>query len=146
MRGGFSKAVRGLRQAGACAVVGLMLALPVAAGPVPMAQNAHINDELRAGFAGDVLRKTCPTISARMLVVMGRLWELKAYAEAQGYSAADYDAFRGDPVEKKRLKDEAAAYLAAAGANLGDVQSYCAVGVAEIAKKTPLGTLLRSSR
>jgi hypothetical protein len=111
-----------------------------------MAQNAHINDELRAGFAGDILRKTCPTISARMLVVMGRLWDLKSYAEEQGYTAEDYDAFRSDPVQKKRLKDEAAAYLAVAGAKSGDVESYCAVGEAEIAKDTPLGQLLRSSR
>jgi hypothetical protein len=111
-----------------------------------MAQNAHINDELRAGFAGDVLRNTCPTISARMLVVMGRLWDLKSYAEEQGYTADDYDAFRSNPVQKKRLKDEAAAYLAAAGAKPDDVESYCAVGEAEIAQKTPIGTLLRSSR
>ena len=122
------------------------LAAPVVAGPVPMAQNAHINDELRAGFAGDVLRKTCPTLSARMLVVMGRLWNLKAYAEAQGYTSADYDAFRNDPVQKKRLKDEAAAYLAAAGAKPDDAESYCAVGEDEIAKNTPLGQLLRSTR
>ena len=122
------------------------LAAPVVAGPVPMAQNAHINDELRAGFAGDVLRKTCPTLSARMLVVMGRLWDLKAYAEAQGYTSADYDAFRNDPVQKKRLKDEAAAYLAAAGAKPDDAESYCAVGEDEIAKNTPLGQLLRSTR
>lgn len=128
------------------ALSGLTLATPALAGPVPMAQNAHINDELRAGFAGDVLRNTCPTISARMLVVMGRLWDLKSYAEDQGYTAADYDAFRNDPVQKKRLKDEAAAYLAAAGAKPDDVESYCAVGEAEIAQKTPIGTLLRSSR
>ena len=41
---------------------------------------------------------------ARMLVVMGRLWDLKSYAEAQGCTSDDYDAFRKDPVQKKRLK------------------------------------------
>ena len=134
------------RVAMAVVLAGLTLAAPALAGPVPMAQNPHINDELRAGFAGDILRKTCPTISARMLVVMGRLWDLKSYAEEQGYTAEDYDAFRSDPVQKKRLKDEAAAYLAAAGAKEGDVESFCAVGEAEIAKNSPLGQLLRSSR
>ena len=127
-------------------LLGVTFATPVLAGPVPMAQNAHINDQLRAGFVGDVLRNTCPTLSARRLVVMGRLWDLKAYAEAQGYTSADYDAFRNDPVQKKRLKDEAAAYLAAAGAKPDDVESYCAVGEDEIAKNTPVGQLLRSSR
>ena len=116
------------------------------ASPVPMAEEQHINDELRAGFAGDTLRKICPTIEARMLVVMGRLWDLKSYAETQGYSSGDYDAFRKDPVQKKRLKDEAEAYLEAAGAVPGDVESYCKVGEAEIAKGTALGSLIRSSR
>lgn len=127
-------------------LLGVTLAAAVLAGPVPMSQNAHINAELRAGFAGDVLRNTCPTLSARMLVVMGRLWDLKAYAEAQGYTGTDYDAFRNDPVQKTRLKDEAAAYLAAAGAMPDDVESYCAVGEDEIAKNTPVGQLLRSTR
>jgi hypothetical protein len=116
------------------------------AAATPMAQDKHINDELRAGFAGDILRKTCPTISARMFVVVGRLYDLKSYAESHGYTAADYDAFRSDPAEKARLKAEAAAYLAKAGAKPGDVESYCQVGRDEIAKGTPLGTLIRSSK
>ncbi len=128
------------------ALLALLLATPALATPPPMAQEQHINDELRAGFAGDTLRKTCPTLEARMLVVMGRLWDLKSYAEAQGYTSGDYDAFRKDPVQKKRLKDEAEAYLEAAGTVPGDVESYCKVGEAEIAKGTPVGGLLRSSR
>lgn len=123
-----------------------LVATPVFAKPEPMAQNRHINDELRAGFAGDALRKICPSISARMVVVMGRLWDLKSYAEKQGYTGDDYDAFRGDPVQKARLKAEAEAYLQAAGAKPGNVQSYCKVGEAEIAKGTPVGALLKSSR
>jgi hypothetical protein len=128
------------------AVLAFVLANPAFASPVPMAEEQHINDELRAGFAGDTLRKICPTIEARMIVVMGRLWDLKSYAEGQGYTADDYDAFRKDPVQKQRLKDEAEAYLQAAGAVSGDVESYCKVGETEIAKGTPVGTLLRSSR
>lgn len=127
-------------------VVTPVFAQPVFAQPEPMAQNRHINDELRAGFAGDALRKICPSISARMLVVMGRLWDLKSYAEKQGYTGADYDAFRADPVQKARLKAEAEAYLQAAGAKPGNVQSYCQAGAAEIAKGTAVGSLLRSSR
>lgn len=116
------------------------------AATVPMAQDKHINDELRAGFAGDMLRKTCPSISARMLVVMGRLYDLKSYAESHGYTADDYDAFRGDPVQKARLKAEAADYLAKAGAKPGDAESYCQVGRDEIAKGSAIGQLLRSSK
>ncbi len=128
------------------AVLAVLLATPACADPVPMAQETHINDELRAGFAGDTLRKICPTISARMIVVVGRLWDLKSYAEDHGYTSDDYDAFRKDPVQKTRLKDEAEAYLVAAGAVPGDVESYCKAGEAEIAKGTALGTLIRSTR
>ena len=46
------------------ALLALALATPAFADLPPMAQDKHINDELRAGFAGDTLRKTCPTISA----------------------------------------------------------------------------------
>lgn len=128
------------------AVLALLLATPAFANPPPMAEEQHINDELRAGFAGDTLRKTCPTLSARMIVVMGRLWDLKSYAEEQGYTGDDYDAFRKDPVQKKRLKDEAEAYLQAAGAVPGDAESYCKVGEGEIAKGTAVGSLLRLSK
>lgn len=130
----------------ALAVAMPALATPALATPVPLPKEKHINDELRAGFAGDILRKTCPSISARMFVVMGRLYDLKSYAEAQGYSPEDWDAFRSDKAQKARLKAEAEAYLEKAGAKPGDVESYCQVGRDEIAKNTALGQLIRSSR
>lgn len=128
------------------ALLALVVALPALATPVPLPQEKHINDELRAGFAGDILRNVCPSISARMFVVMGRLYDLKSYAEAQGYSRDDWNAFRSDPAQKARLKAEAEAYLEKAGAKPGDVESYCQVGRDEIAKGTALGTLIRSSK
>lgn len=127
-------------------LLALAVAMPALATPVPLPKEKHINDELRAGFAGDILRKTCPSISARMFVVMGRLYDLKSYAEAQGYSPEDWDAFRSDKAQKARLKAEAEAYLEKAGAKPGDVESYCQVGRDEIAKNTALGQLIRSSR
>lgn len=142
LMGYLTMTLRNLALAGLLAVSGFA----ASAAATPMAQDKHINDELRAGFAGDILRKTCPSISARMLVVVGRLYDLKSYAQSHGYTADDYDKFRKDPVEKARLKAEAAAYLAKAGAKPGDVESYCQVGRDEIAKNTPLGQLIRSSK
>ena len=67
----------------------LTLAALAAAAPVwaqePLAQEQHINDSLRAGRIGDVIRKTCPTIDARMFVVFSKLEALKQYAVKQGY-------------------------------------------------------------
>lgn len=112
----------------------------------PLNQEKHINDSLRAGRIGDVIRKTCPTISARMFVVWSKVEDLKQYALDKGYKRDEVEAFLKNRTEKNRLKAEADAYLKAAGAVEGDPQSYCAVGEAEIAKGTLVGSLLRSSK
>jgi Family of unknown function (DUF5333) len=111
----------------------------------PLPEETHINDSLRAGRIGDVIRKTCPSISARMFTVLGKIEDLKRYALAQGYSRDEVEAFIKDRDQKNRLKAEAAAYLAAAGAVEGDPESYCRVGRDEIAKDSMIGELLRSS-
>lgn len=121
----------------------------ILAGPafaqVPLNQEAHINDSLRAARIGDVIRKTCPTISARMIVVYTKAKELERYALDQGYTEEAVEAFLEDKTERARLKAEAAAYLKAAGAVAGDPESYCKVGRDEIAKGSLIGQLLRSS-
>ena len=114
-------------------------------GNVPLPQEAHINEQLIAGAAGDILRNACPTISARMLVVFDKLYELRSYAEGKGYTEVEVKAFLKDPVQKARVKAAAVDYLRAAGAVVGDRASYCAVGKGEIAKGTLLGSLIKST-
>lgn len=110
----------------------------------PLNQNAHITETLVAGQVGDAIRKTCPSISAKMFVVLGKLTELEDYARAQGYTEAEVKLFLKDPAEKARIKGLAAAYMKTAGIVDGDVESYCVAGRAEIAKATLIGSLLRS--
>ena len=117
----------------------------VAEGKVPLAEETHINDQLIAGAAGDILRNTCPTISARMLTVLSKLNALEGYARKQGYTEEEVKAFLKDKSEKARIKAAAKAYLAKAGAVEGDTESYCAAGRDEIDKGTLLGSLLRST-
>ena len=118
------------------------------AGPVlalePLSTEAHINEQLVAGKVGDTIRKTCPSISARMFVVLDKLNALEDYARTKGYAEADVKVFLKDPGEKARIKGLAQAYLKAAGAVEGDVESYCTVGRNEIAKATLVGSLLKS--
>lgn len=123
----------------------LLLAAPAFALE-PLPEETHINDSLRAGRIGDVIRKTCPTISARMFVVLGKIEDLKSYALDKGYTRAEVEAFIKNPEQKQRLRAEADAYLAAAGAVPGQPETYCAVGEAEIAKGSLIGELLRSSK
>lgn len=118
------------------------------AGPAlalePLNTEAHINAQLVAGKVGDTIRKTCPSISARMFVVLEKLNALEDYARAKGYAEADVKVFLKDPAEKARIKRLAQAYLAKAGAVAGDADSYCRVGRDEIAKGTLVGSLLKS--
>lgn len=117
----------------------------MAEGKMPLAEEAHINGQLVAGAAGDILRQTCPTLKARMLVVLSKLNALKNYARAQGYTEEEVKLFLKDRAQKDRVKAAAKGYLAAAGAVDGDVESYCRAGRAEIDKGTLVGSLLRSS-
>lgn len=122
------------------------LAAPVAAAaPVPLAQENHINQQLLAAQVGDILRKACPAASARMLVVYGRLRELESYARAQGYTEAEVKAYLKSPADKARIRREAEAYLARAGAVAGDSDSYCRVARDEVRRGTLAGQLLRVS-
>lgn len=124
----------------------LALSAPLAAAaPVPLAQERHINAELLAAQVGDILRRTCPSASARMFVVLNRLNALEGYARAQGYSEAEVKLFLKDRVQKDRIRAEAEAYLAAAGAVPGDPESYCRVARDEVRKRTAVGSLLRVS-
>lgn len=124
------------------------LAVLLAAGPAralePLNKEAHINASLVAGQVGDTIRKTCPSISAKMFTVLGKLNALEDYAREKGYTEAEVKAFLKDKTEKARIKALAKDYLKAAGAVDGDAESYCKVGRDEIAKDTLAGSLLRS--
>jgi len=111
---------------------------------VPLEDNQHITDSLMAGRVADVIRSTCPSISARMVTAYSKLEDLKKYAVDQGYSEAEVKAFLKDKSQKDRIKALAADYLAKAGAVEGDVESYCVAGRAEIDKGTLAGSMLRS--
>lgn len=110
----------------------------------PLNQEPHINEVLQAGFTADIIRNECSSISAKMFVVLGELNDLEDYARDKGYAEADVKAFLKDKTEKARLKASAKAYLAKAGVVVGDEESYCTAGRAEIAKGTLAGSLLRS--
>lgn len=125
-------------------LVALALAGPGLAAEVPLNQNEHITESLVAAQVGDIIRKGCGSISARYLVVYEKMGALEDYARAEGYTEDEVRAFLKNKTEKARIKALAADYLAAAGADLADEASLCAVGEAEIEAETLAGSLLRS--
>lgn len=125
-------------------LVALVLSGPAVAAEVALNENEFITDRLVAAQVGDIIRKSCGSISARYLVVYEKMGELEDYARAEGYTEDEVRAFLKDKAEKTRIKALAAAYLAAAGADPVDETSLCAVGEAEIEAGTLAGSLLRS--
>jgi hypothetical protein len=126
------------------AVILMLTAVP--AYGAGLEKDDHITGKLVAAQVGDIIRNTCNSISARMIVVLGEMLALQNYAVDQGNSEAEIKAFLESPSEKARIKALALDYLAKAGAKDGDVESYCSVGRAEIAAGTMVGQLLRASQ
>lgn len=108
----------------------------------PLAENTYVTDRLMAARVADRIRKTCPTIGARLVYAFTQARALKRYAEGQGYSEAEIEAFLDDKAEKKKIYARAEDYLKANGATEGSVDGFCALGQKEIAGKTIAGSLL----
>ncbi len=112
----------------------------------PLAKDAHVTKMLVGAQVGDILRNTCPQVSARMFVVMGELVALERHAKSKGHDDATIRAFLDSPTEKARIRKLADAYLANAGVKAGNVDSYCAAARAEVAAATVAGSLIRVRR
>lgn len=110
----------------------------------PLNKEKHINSSLVSVAIGNYIRKSCPTISGRRILAIRKGFALKDYALDKGYTEPEIRKFLKDPTEKKRIKGIAWSYLTKRGVVIGDTESFCQAGRAEIAKKTLTGTLLRS--
>lgn len=135
-------------KAAICVLASLHISLSpaLAGGLVPLRDNQSIVDRLVQGRMADVIRKTCPTIEARMFVAIAEVNRLKSDARRAGYSSRAIRAFIDDPEERKSISNKADSLLRMKGAVRGDVQSYCSVGRAEIANGGLIGRLLRDTR
>ena len=113
-----------------------------AAALEPLSQEKYINDRLIAARIADRIRKTCPTIGARIFYAYGQARQLQSYARKKGYSDAQIDSFLDSKQEKKRIYAVAEDYLVRNGAKKDNPESFCRIGRAEIQKKTIIGSLL----
>ena len=109
----------------------------------PINTEQHINHTLLQGFIADAIADNCPTMQPRKLRALNELTKLRDYALSKGYTSAEVRAFVESKPEKARGKAEAAAWLKKNGAEPGKTAAYCAVGKAEIAKNSLIGSLLR---
>ena len=136
-------AVKTLKTLTAAAIALTALAAPAAALE-PLSQEKYVNDRLIAARIADRVRRSCPTINARIFYAYGEARKLKRYAEQKGYSSKQIDEFLDNKQEKKRIYAVAEDYLARNGAKKDDPESFCKIGRAEIKKNTVIGSLLVS--
>lgn len=124
-------------------IAGMALISGITAARPPLAEVDHVREGIiTAGIAYEIGDK-CGPINARMLRGISFLNGLKTHAQSLGYSDAEIDAYVGDRTEKRRLEAIARERLAAMGAVVGQPETYCAVGRAEIAAGSQIGRLLR---
>lgn len=124
------------------ALVFAFVASPVLAKP-HLREVGAIDDTLLAVGLADEIRKECANISPRYIKALRLVSGLRDKARDMGYSDAEIDAYRKSDVEKSRLKAEGKTYLTSNGVILGEPETYCALGRAEIEKSSQIGALLR---
>ncbi len=121
----------------------LSLAAPLLAAN--LTTDSRITNDLTAAAVGDEIRNNCPTISANMFVAIGKAMSLKKYAKSLGATDDDIDAFLNNKNEQNRIRGLRDARLKAGGVVVGNAQSYCKLGEAEINKGSLTGSLLRKN-
>lgn len=124
----------------------LVAALPVTAAVAKphLRDVAEIENTLFVVALADELSKKCDSLSARRLKGLGILLDVRARANRLGYSDDEIRAYVESAAEKSRMRAKGETYLKANGVVIGQAETYCAFGRAEIEKSSAIGALLRA--
>ncbi len=130
------------------ALVGAMLmagAVQAAAdAKAPLREVPEIDNNML--WVGIALRisEDCDEIDAQTLKGLSFLWSIKRKANALGYSDDEINAYRKSDAEKARIEARGRAYVKSKGLDPKDADDLCALGHAEIARNSVIGTLLKA--
>ncbi|MGB0901951.1 DUF5333 domain-containing protein [Halocynthiibacter sp.] len=128
--------------AGALAV---LTAVPVvAAAPVPLAQNDAVNNRLITAGIVRRIHKRCPDLTYKRVRSFMYLRSIHSFAQDQGYSADEIEAYIDDTDQEARLYVHVDNWLTQRGARVGNAESYCAIGRAEMSAGSQIGNFLRT--
>ena len=108
-----------------------------------MREDRRVQSELLAASMAYLIDDECSSIRLRRFKVLTYALSLSSYAKSLGYSGKEVEAYVNDKDEQARFREMAKARLIEKGADPRDVESYCAVGRAEIEKGTYLGSMLK---
>lgn len=137
--------MKGLRHLSLALGLALAWTASAAQGLPPLKDNKRVRSEFLSAAIGDEIRKNCPSISARDSRVRSQTLKLINYALGLGYTWTDINRMRRDPAAIAELEALRDRYLAQNGVRRGDTASYCRLGMAEIAKNSLTGWLLRAN-
>ncbi|MFC4668637.1 DUF5333 domain-containing protein [Seohaeicola nanhaiensis] len=129
------------------AAIAIAVALPsyAAAARPALRDVPEIENALFAVAIADAVRDNCSSINARLVRALSFLRQIKAQANALGYSDDEIRNYVESDVEKARMRKKGKAFLAANGVNPDDPETFCTFGRAEIAKNSAIGALLRAN-
>lgn len=123
------------------AVIGAGIGQSALALP-PLREVKAIDEGLFTVGLANEIRRNCPTISGRVFRGISILRDLHRQAKSLGYSDEQIEAHVDSDAEKDRLRARGKEYLAARGLKPNEA-GFCALGRAEIARKSDVGALLR---
>jgi len=120
----------------------LLLATPLAARP-PLKDVPEVFDRVLTGAIVNEIFTKCDSIGPRKLKATLFVLGTVNYAKKLGYTMDDMEELRSDPAQAKRLDRAVDAYLRANGVNKKKPETYCALGEAEMEKKSLIGSFLK---
>lgn len=107
-----------------------------------MRNDARVHSELLSASIAYLIDENCDDLSLRKFRLINKAYQLQKHANTLGYSLGEVTSYVDSKVEQDRFRAIAEPMLAKQGARKGDMESYCAVGRAEIAKGSFAGKLL----
>ena len=108
----------------------------------PLKDVTYISEGLIAAGMAIEIHNNCERVNVRLFRGLSFLNGLKRHAVNLGYSEGQIDAYINDFKEKSRLEEIVRKRLADLGVVSGKTETYCLVGIEQIAEKTTLGSLL----
>ncbi len=115
-----------------------------AAAATGIRDDKEVFSRLLTAAIGNEIKDNCPVIDVRKMAATFYVLGILTYAMNQGYSRAEIDEFRADPVQQEKLRKATYAYLDAHSVNRQDPASYCPLGEAEISADSDIGKLLKA--
>lgn len=123
-------------------IAAMMIAGAVEARP-PLRDVAIVDDGIMYLAIGNEIQESCSNISPRLFTAYRYLMSLQKHAKSLGYTDGEIRTYRKSDTEKARMRKRGEAYVRAQGGDPSNAQSLCALGLAEIARSSAIGVMLK---